>query len=66
MDNFKIELNQNLWALIVSLIALGASEYYELSTLYRFGFILSILTSISFFITLIAYTYIYCKNKFNK
>lgn len=62
-DNFKINLNQNLWGLLLTLIALGTAEYFGLCTLYWFGLVLSILTSISFLITLTAYTINYWRNK---
>jgi len=62
-DNFKISLNQNLWGLLLSLITLGASEYFDLCTLYWFGLGLSTISSISFLITLIAYTLNYWNNK---
>lgn len=62
-ENFKINLNQNLWGLITFLFTLGVAEYYQLCTLYWFGFLLSLLTSFSFLITLIAYTINYWKNK---
>lgn len=62
-DNFKINLNQNIWGLLLSLLTLGTSEYYKLVSLYYFGLILSIITSLSFVITLVAYTINYCKNK---
>lgn len=62
-DNFKINLNQNLWGLLLALVTLGASEYFNLCTLYWFGFILSILASISFLFSLIAYTINYWKGK---
>ena len=65
-DNFKINLNQNLWGLLISLLTLGVAEYFDLSTLYGFGFILSILTSFSLSITLLAYTINYWKNKMKK
>jgi hypothetical protein len=55
-DEFKINLNQNVWILIISLITLGLSEYYCLKTLFVFGFILSIISTISIFITTISYT----------
>ncbi len=32
--NFKINLNQNLWGLLLSLITLGTAEYFKLFTLY--------------------------------
>lgn len=62
-DNFKINLNQNLWGLLLTLLTLGTAEYFELCTLYWFGLVLSGLTSISFLITLIAYTINYWKSK---
>jgi hypothetical protein len=65
-DNFKINLNQNLWGLFLTLLTLGAAEYFGLCTLYWFGLILSGLTSISFLITLVAYTINYWKSKMAK
>lgn len=65
-DNFKINLNQNLWVLVVAFIALGASEYYRLCTLFWFGVVLSTISSISMIFTLVAYTFNYCKSKFSK
>ena len=62
-DNIKLNLNQNLWALLVTLVAVGAAEYYNLCTLYIFGVILSTLVSLSFGVTLIAYTINYWKMK---
>lgn len=62
-DNFKINLNQNIWGLLLTLLTLGVSEYYNLCTLYWFGLILSLIASISFIITLCAYTINYYKLK---
>lgn len=62
-DDFKINLNQNLWGLLLALITLGTAEYFSLCTLFWFGLILSGLTSISFLITLTAYTINYWRNK---
>lgn len=42
-----INLNQNLWALFISLSALGVTEYFQLSKLEHIAFILSIITAIS-------------------
>lgn len=64
-ENFKINLNQNLWALIFTMGSLGVAEYFKLNSLYIFGLILSILTSISYLITLTAYTINYWKGKVN-
>ena len=63
-ENFKINLNQNIWAMLLALTTLGASEYYDLCTLYWFGLVLSGLSTLSFVFTITAYTYNYCKNKF--
>jgi hypothetical protein len=63
-DNFRINLNQNLWVLVVALVTLGTAEYFRLCSLYWFGLILSIVSSVSLFFTLSAYTYSYCKSKF--
>jgi hypothetical protein len=65
-DNFKINLNQNLWGLLLALLTLGTAEYFKLCTLYWFGIILSSLTSISFIVTLTAYTLNYWKGKMKK
>lgn len=63
-DNVKINLNQNLWGLVVGFGALGASEHFNLETLYYFSCAVSgvMLTSIAF--TTFAYTVDYWKNKF--
>ena len=65
-DNLNVNLNQNLWALVVSLATLGASEYFCLKTLYWFGLILTIACSISILISLVAYTRDYWNKKWNK
>ena len=65
-NDFKINLNQNLWGLLLALITLGAAEYFSLCTLFWFGLILSALTSISFLVTLTAYTINYWKNKMKR
>jgi hypothetical protein len=63
MENFKINLNQNLWVLIVALLTLGCSEYFKLKMLYYFGFWLSIPASISIILSLFYYTKNYIQNK---
>jgi len=60
-----INLNQNLWALFISLSALGVTEYFQLPKLEHIAFILSIITAISCIFTLIAYTLNYWKRKLN-
>jgi len=58
-----INLNQNLWALVFSLAALGLGEYFHLEKLECFGTLLVIASSISYLITLFAYTINYWINK---
>jgi hypothetical protein len=62
-EPFKINLNQNLWGLIVSFTALGLADYYNLSTLFWFALVISIVMTLSVAITVSVYTYKYCKNK---
>jgi len=62
LDKVSIKLNQNLWGLFLSLVALGASEYFKLCVLFWFALVLSVLATISYIITLIPYTrYYYVK-----
>ena len=60
-----INLNQNLWALFISLSALGVAEYFQSPKLEDIAFILTIITAISCVFTLIAYTLNYWKRKLN-
>jgi hypothetical protein len=62
-DNFKINLNQNLWGLVVGLAALGMAEHYHLSRLERFGLFISGLMSLSLLATPIAFTINSCRGK---
>ena len=62
-DKFNINLNQNLWVLIVVLLTIGISEYYGLCILFWFGITLGIVSSISIIACLIFYTYYYCMKK---
>jgi len=62
-DKFKINLNQNLWVLVVGFLSLGLSEYYDLQKLKILSLILSVGALASVSATLIFYTVKYCKNK---
>lgn len=62
-ENFKINLNQNLWVLVVAFLGLGVAEYFELPKLLKVSYFLSIASIISVLFTLIFYTVNYCKNK---
>ena len=64
-ENFKIKLNQNLWGLVVSFIALGAAEYFELCTLYWFAVSVAGVMTTSIVVTTFQYTknyFLYDKN----
>jgi glucan phosphoethanolaminetransferase (alkaline phosphatase superfamily) len=62
-DQFKINLNQNLWGVVVSFSALGAAEYYKLFTLFWFAAVVSTIMVLSIAVTTFAYTTNYWKNK---
>lgn len=62
-EQFRINLNQNLWGLIVGLIALGAAEHFQLATLFWFAVTVSGIMLASVTVTTVAYTLRYCKNK---
>ena len=62
-NQFKINLNQNLWVLVVGFLALGLSEYFDLEKLKILSLVLSVLALLSVFVTLLFYTIRYCKNK---
>lgn len=62
-DNLNIKLNQNLWGLIASLGSLGASEYFELSTLYWFSTVVAAVMTLSISVTTFAYTRYYWQEK---
>jgi len=62
-EQFKINLNQNLWGLVVGLSGLGVAEYFGLCTLFWFALVVSGIMVLSVFFTTAAYTYKYCKQK---
>ena len=62
VDNFKINLNQNLWGLLISFGFLGAAEHYDLGVLFCF----SVISSLVMVISIIFTTYAYTKNYVNK
>lgn len=61
--SLNISLNQNLWALVISLAALGIGEFYCLEKLTLFGCVLSIISGLSCSATLIIYTIHYFTRK---
>lgn len=62
-EQFKINLNQNLWGLLVGFGALGVAEHYTLCTLFWFAVVISVVMVSSVTVTTFAYTINYWKNK---
>jgi len=62
-EPFKINLNQNLWGLVVGLGALGAAEHFQLNTLFWFSVVVCTIMVLSVAVTTLAYTINYWKNK---
>jgi len=62
-EQFKINLNQNLWGLLVGFGALGVAEQYKLCTLFWFAVAISVVMVSSVTVTTFAYTTNYWKNK---
>jgi hypothetical protein len=65
-QNFKINLNQNLWGLVVGLVSLGIAEHFQLYVLFCFAAVLSVVMVLSVISTTIFYTINYCRNKMKK
>jgi len=61
-DKLNINLNQNLWGLVVSFLSLGAAEHYDLCTLYWFALATSVIMVVSIVVT----TFVYTKNYVSK
>lgn len=62
-ESFKINLNQNLWVLVVAFLGLGIAEYFELPKLLKVSYFLAIASIISVLFTLLFYTLNYCRSK---
>ena len=62
-DNIHIQLNQNLWALIISYTALGLSEYYKLKILWILSGVLSLFMTIYVLFAFFWYTFKYIYKK---
>lgn len=63
VEDVKINLNQNLWGLIIGFVSLGASEYFELCTLFWFSIVVAVIMTLSIGATTFVYTTSYIKNK---
>ena len=62
-EQFKINLNQNLWGLVIAFVTLGLAEYFQLCTLYWFALSVSVMMVISVAFTTTAYTRDYWRQK---
>ncbi len=62
-EQFKINLNQNLWGLVIGLSGLGAAEHYRLCALFWFSVAVCIIMLLSVAVTTLAYTINYWKHK---
>lgn len=62
-EQFKINLNQNLWGLVVAYAALGAAEHWCLTYLFWLSFIIAVGMTLSVMATTLAYTINYWKDK---
>lgn len=56
-------LNQNLWALVVSFLGVGFAELYHLQVLFWLAFILGVVGLVSVVATTAIYTLNYWKKK---
>jgi hypothetical protein len=63
VDQVKINLNQNLWGLVVGLGAMGVSEYFNLRTLFWFSVVMSTIMGLSVAAGTVPYTIEYCRHK---
>lgn len=60
---FRINLNQNIWALIVALGSLGTAEYLDLRALFWISLLLAAVVSLSVAVTVFSYTVAYVRKK---
>jgi hypothetical protein len=62
-DKINVNLNQNLWGLVVCYAALGSAEHWRLTNLFWLALIASIGLTLSVLITVGFYTWKYCRDK---
>ena len=62
-EPFKINLNQNLWGLVVGLIGLGVAEHFNLCRLLWLSLVMSVVMVVSVSITTYAYTINYWRSR---
>jgi hypothetical protein len=63
VEQFKINLNQNLWGMLIGLGALGVAEHFRLCALLWFAVAVSFIMLLSVAVTTLAYTMNYWKQK---
>ena len=64
MDKFKINLNQNLWGLVVAYAALGAAEHWNLKSLMCPVLIFAWALTALVLVSNVLYTWEYCLRKY--
>jgi hypothetical protein len=62
-DKLDIKLNQNVWALVIAFVALGAAEHWGLRWLFGLSLAASVGAIASVAITTVAYTSHYWNRK---
>ncbi len=62
-ESFKINLNQNLWGLLLAFGFLGIAEYYELCALFWLSLFVAVVMIVSVTASTWAYTTNYWKDK---
>ena len=62
-DKININLNQNLWGLLIGYLALGLSDFYELELLYTLSAIFAITMTSFVLVAFFFYTFKYIKKK---
>lgn len=62
-DKFKINLNQNLWGMVVSYVTTGLSQRYGFHELWWLSFVVACVMSLSVLICIAFYTFDYCQRK---
>lgn len=62
-DKLNINLNQNLWGLVVTYVSLGVAEHWQLPLLLKLSLVMAIVMSVSVFFTVSFYTWNYCRKR---
>jgi len=62
-EKFNINLNQNLWGLVVTYAALGIAEHWNLRRLLCLSLIAAVAMTVSVLFTVTFYTWKYCRSK---